>query len=49
MTCQRRAEKGSLGELFTSVRLMIYYVRMEFEFFASGQSNIPEPNPGVDY
>ena len=49
MTCQRREEEGSLGELFTSVRLMMYYAWMEFEFFASGQSNIPEPNPGVDY
>lgn len=37
--------EGSLGELFASVRLMIYYAWMELEFFASGQSNKPEPKP----
>ena len=35
--------EGSLDELFASVRLMIYYAWMELGFFASGQSNKPEP------
>lgn len=42
MNCQKKTE-GRLGELFVSMGLMIYYARMEFEFLASGQSNIPEP------
>lgn len=35
----------NLGESFAGMRQMIYYAWTELEFFASGQSNMPEPKP----